>query len=273
MFKYSIFLQAQANQYIVTGVAIGLILFILLCIAVVYFVVSYQKRQRLNEVEKKSMQISFEQEILKTEMEVKEQTLQTIAADLHDNIGQLLSLTHATLSSINIHDQPKAEQKIATALNFVNNSVKELRQLAKLLQAENLLQYGLINAIEQEVNWLEKTGQFNIEFNNFLTREIPEPNDKSLFIFRLIQETISNIIKHAEATKIIIELGQLNSCLYCKIEDNGKGFDTTEIFNNKDRGLGLSNMKKRVALINGRIDINSTLLKGTTIYIEVPYEN
>lgn len=266
-------MQAEIKEYIIAGISIGLVLFLLLCSAIVYFVISYQQRQKLNEAEKKSMQIAFEQEILKTEMEVKEQTLQTIAADLHDNIGQLLSLTHATLSSINLNEQPKAEQKIATALNFVNNSVKELRQLAKLLQAENLLQYGLINAIEQEVNWLEKTGQFDIQFSNLLTREIPEPNDKSLFIFRLIQETISNIIKHAEANKITIELGELDRSLYCKIQDNGKGFDTTAMFNNKDRGLGLSNMKKRVALINGKIDISSTLLKGTTIYIEVPYEN
>lgn len=263
---------SQQKDIIVIVLTVSL-LFLLVISFLFSFLFIHQKRQKRNKDEKLAMQAQFEEELLKTETEVKEATLQTIAADLHDNIGQLLSLTHATLSSINIHDQLKAEQKITTALNFVNNSVKELRQLAKLLQAENLLQYGLINAIEQEVNWLEKTGQFNIEFNNLLTREIPEPNDKSLFIFRLIQETISNIIKHAEATKIIIELGQLNSCLYCKIEDNGKGFDTTEIFNNKDRGLGLSNMKKRVALINGRIDINSTLLKGTTIYIEVPYEN
>lgn len=263
---------SQQKDIIVIVLTVSL-LFLLVISFLFSFLFIHQKRQKRNKDEKLAMQAQFEEELLKTETEVKEATLQTIAADLHDNIGQLLSLTHATLSSINIHDQLKAEQKITTALNFVNNSVKELRQLAKLLQAENLLQYGLINAIEQEVNWLEKTGQFNIEFNNLLTREIPEPNDKSLFIFRLIQETISNIIKHAEATKIIIELGQLNSCLYCKIEDNGKGFDTTEIFNNKDRGLGLSNMKKRIALINGRIDINSTLLKGTTIYIEVPYEN
>ncbi len=240
---------------------------------IIIFVRVYQKKHNNNILEKETMQSTFEQEILKTEMEVKEQTLQTIAADLHDNIGQLLSLTHATLSSINLQDQPKSEQKIATALNFVNSSVKDLRQLAKLLQAENLLQQGLINAIEQEINWLEKTGQFNVQFNNLLTIDLPSMNNKSLFIFRLIQETISNIIKHADASKVSLEIGEINKQLYCKIQDNGKGFDIAEMDHKKDRGLGLSNMKKRAALIGGKLEINSSPMMGTTIYIEVPYEN
>ncbi len=266
-------MQAQTNQYIITGIVIGAVVFLFLAGLVVYFVLAYQNRQNLNEKEKETMQSAFDQEILKTEMEVKEQTLQTIAADLHDNIGQLLSLTHATLSSINLQDQPKSEQKIATALNFVNSSVKDLRQLAKLLQAENLLQQGLINAIEQEINWLEKTGQFNVQFNNLLTIDLPSMNNKSLFIFRLIQETISNIIKHADASEVRIEIGEINNQLYCKIQDNGKGFDVTEMDHKKDRGLGLSNMKKRASLIGGKLDINSSPMMGATIYIEVPYEN
>lgn len=219
------------------------------------------------------MQFAFEQEILKTEMEVKEQTLQTIATDLHDNIGQLLSLTHATLSSINFQDQPKSEQKIATALNFVNTSVKDLRQLAKLLQAENLLQQGLVKAIEQEVNWFEKTGQFEIQFLNRIDHELPISNNKSLFLFRLIQETISNIIKHAEANAVSIEIGQSNKLFYCKVTDDGKGFDIAKLAEEKDRGLGISNMKKRAALIGGKLYITSSPNEGTTIYIEVPYEN
>ena len=266
-------MQAQTNQYIITGIVIGAVVFLFLAGLVVYFVLAYQNRQKINDQEKQTMQSAFEQEILKTEMEVKEQTLQTIAADLHDNIGQLLSLTHATLSSINLQDQPKSEQKIATALNFVNSSVKDLRQLAKLLQAENLLQHGLINAIEQEVNWLEKTGQFNIQFSNYVKSTISENNKKSLFIFRLIQETISNIIKHADASEVSIEIGEINNQLYCKIQDNGKGFNIAEMDNKKDRGLGLSNMKKRAALIGGQLEINSSPMMGTTIYIEVPYEN
>ncbi len=274
MFINSIFLQAQTNDYLITGIIIGAVVFLFLTVSIVYFVFAYQKRQEQNKLEKTMMQSSFEQELIKTEHEVKEQTLQTIAADLHDNIGQLLSLTNATLSSINVNDQPNTEQKVATALSFVNSSIKDLRQLAKLLQAENLLQQGLIQAIEQEVSWLQKNGQFDVQFINHCNNDLVDLNKKSLFVFRLLQETISNIIKHSEADKIIIEIGEdEKKQFYFKVTDNGKGIDLLSLPISKKQGLGIGNMKKRISIIGGHLDIISSPNKGTTIYIQVPYEN
>lgn len=274
MFTSSIFLQVQTNEYLITGIIIGVVVFLFLTASIIYFVFAYQKRQKQNNLEKNIMQTTFEQELIKTEYEVKEQTLQTIAADLHDNIGQLLSLTNATLSSINVKNQENTEQKVATALGFVNSSIKDLRQLAKLLQAENLIQQGLIQAIKQEVNWLEKSGRFEVEFINHFKNDILNLNKKTLFVFRLLQETISNIIKHSEADKIIIEIGEdEKSQFYFKVSDNGKGIDLLSLPINKNQGLGISNMKKRVSMIGGYLDIITSPNKGTTIYIQVPYES
>ena len=274
MFTSSIFLQVQTNEYLITGIIIGVVVFLFLTASIIYFVFAYQKRQKQNNLEKNIMQTTFEQELIKTEYEVKEQTLQTIAADLHDNIGQLLSLTNATLSSINVKNQENTEQKVATALGFVNSSIKDLRQLAKLLQAENLIQQGLIQAIKQEVNWLEKSGRFEVEFINHFKNDILNLNKKTLFVFRLLQETISNIIKHSEADKIIIEIGEdEKNQFYFKISDNGKGIDLLSLPINKSQGLGINNMKKRVSMIGGHLDIISSPNKGTTIYIQVPYES
>lgn len=274
MFTSSIFLQVQTNEYLITGIIIGVVVFLFLTASIIYFVFAYQKRQKQNNLEKNIMQTTFEQELIKTEYEVKEQTLQTIAADLHDNIGQLLSLTNATLSSINVKNQENTEQKVATALGFVNSSIKDLRQLAKLLQAENLIQQGLIKAIKQEVNWLEKSGRFEVEFINHFKNDILNLNKKTLFVFRLLQETISNIIKHSEADKIIIEIGEdEKNQFYFKVSDNGKGIDLLSLPINKNQGLGISNMKKRVSMIGGHLDIISSPNKGTTIYIQVPYES
>lgn len=274
MFINSIFLQAQTNDYLIIGIIIGAVVFLFLTVSIVYFVFAYQKRQEQNKLEKTMMQNTFEQELIKTEHEVKEQTLQTIAADLHDNIGQLLSLTNATLSSINVSDHTNTEQKVATALSFVNSSIKDLRQLAKLLQAENLLQQGLVQAIEQEVSWLQKNGQFDVQFINYCNNDLVDQNKKSLFIFRLLQETISNIIKHSEADEIIIEIGEdEKKQFYFKVTDNGKGIDLLSVPISKKQGLGIGNMKKRISIIGGHLDIISSPNKGTTIYIQVPYEN
>ncbi len=218
------------------------------------------------------MQENFQKELLITQAEVKEQTLQTIAADLHDNIGQLLSITHATLSSINLEDEAKSAQKIQTAIGFVNNSIKDLRQLAKLLQAENLLQQGLINAIEQELDWLKNSGQYQVHFTKNIDQSYFANPKKELFIFRLLQEIINNIIKHAHANTITCTLCFKEQLLNLSINDNGNGFDAA-LINKKEAGMGIGNMKKRAALIGGTFNIQSAPNKGTSVNIIIPYTN
>ena len=204
------------------------------------------------------MQDNFEEELLKTEAEVKEQTLQTIAGDLHDNIGQLLSLTKATLSSIDFVDSNKSTQKLNSSIELINTSIKELRQLAKLYQAESILENGLLAAIEQEVDHLKKTDQFVINLTKSIDKEyLPNPK-VDLFIFRLLQETFNNVIKHANASTIAITIQLQKNILQVIITDNGKGFNTTST-NNKLSGIGITNMKKRVELIKGHLLINSEL--------------
>lgn len=268
MFKYSFFLQAQTSQYIVTGIAIGLILFLLLCIVIVYFVISYQKRQQLNEAEKQSLQAQFEDELLKTENEVKEATLKTIAGELHDNIGQMLSITSATLSAIQIEQNTKAAQKLHYAKQTLNDSIKELRQLAKLLHAESLLEEGIVVAISEEADRLKRIGTISVEFTKNIDDTYKPNQQKELFILRLVQESISNCIKHADATKMHVALSFIKNELVIIISDNGKGFDTT---NTNKNGMGLNNMHKRASLIGGSLIITSNPEKGTAIQLTVPY--
>ncbi|TAG29889.1 MAG: hypothetical protein EAZ35_08995 [Sphingobacteriia bacterium] len=272
MFIHSIFLQDQTTRYILTGIVTGAVLFLFLAGIIVYFVIEYKKRQQQNRAHTITMQENFQKELLITQAEVKEQTLQTIAADLHDNIGQLLSITHATLSSINVEDKIKSSQKIQTAIGFVNHSIKDLRQLAKLLQAENLLQQGLITAIEQELDWLKNSGQYQVHFTKNMDESyLPNPK-KELFIFRLLQEIINNIIKHAHASNITCTLAFKEQMLSLIISDDGNGFDAP-LINKKDAGLGIGNMKKRAALIGGTFNIQSSPGNGTTVHINIPYTN
>lgn len=272
MFIHSILLQNQTTRYIITGIVIGAVLFLFLAGIIVFFVIEYKKRQQQNIANTLTMQENFQKELLITQAEVKEQTLQTIAADLHDNIGQLLSITHATLSSINLADELKSAQKIQTALGFVNHSIKDLRQLAKLLQAENLLQQGLITAIDQELDWLKNSGQYQVHFTKNIDQSYIANPKKELFIFRLLQEIINNIIKHANASTIICEISFKNELLNLRINDNGNGFDAT-LIQKKDAGMGIGNMKKRAALIGGSFHIQSEPSNGTTVNIIIPYKN
>lgn len=231
---------------------------------------SYHIRRKLHKEEKKVLQQEFEAEMLKTKTEIQEQLMQSIATDLHDNIGQLLSLTTLTLSSINITDTAKASKKISTSLSLIKKSIKELRDLAKLIHGEQILKASLGFAIQQELNWLKKAGNYKMQIKNeLLAVNISSPK-KDLIILRLLQEIINNIIKHAKATKIEFEVYLNDDLLNLNIIENGIGFDY-EKAKNQHNGMGLNSIIKRTNFIGGQIDIASLLAAGTSISIKIPY--
>lgn len=247
-----------------------IIVFLVLACFVIYFVLLYRKRQLKNELDKIEMKMTHETELLKTQIEVQEQTMQTIAADLHDNIGQLLSLTTLTLSSIDLANEQKAAKKIGDSLTLVNKSIQELRELAKVLHGEQLIAQGLGHALQQEFNWLKKTEAFQLQFNNQLSDVKTDSPQKDLIILRLVQEIFNNIIKHARAKNIAVEVYLNNDLLHLEVKEDGIGFDYETIKKEK-MGMGLASLQKRIAMINGSININSVPQQGTAISIQIPY--
>jgi len=246
------------------------IAFFVIVAGIIFLVALYYQRKKKHDTEKKLMAEQFESELLKTHLEVQEQTMQTIAADLHDNIGQLLSLTTLTLGSIDLLDPEKSTKKIADSLTLVNKSIKELRELAKLMNGEQIIASGLGNAIKQEVNWLKRVGAYRLKVNNQLFDLQAKDPKKDLILLRLLQEIINNIIKHAQATQIEIDAHLRKDHLYMMVKENGVGFDY-EATSRLKKGLGLASILKRVEMINGQIKIESTSNIGTSIFIEVPY--
>jgi signal transduction histidine kinase len=237
---------------------------------IIYFIILYRKKQVLNLIEREKIAVQFQKELLKSQIEVQEQTMQTIGADLHDNIGQLLSLTSFTLKSINEDNIDSAIPKIGTVTQLIGRSIKELRLLGKLLHGEQLVNNGLNNAIAHEISWIEKSEKFKVNYQ--LTGEATAGNsaDKDLIIFRIIQEILNNIIKHSEADTINLSLCYEPLTLGLVVSDNGTGFDLQEIILSKD-GMGLANINRRVSLLNGKAEIDSSIGNGTIIKIQIPY--
>lgn len=255
---------------IIVIIALTTIVFLLAPLFLLIYVKTSNNRKRRDLEEKHTMQLKFDAELLKTQIEVQEQTMQTIASDLHDNIGQLLSLTALTLSSINLNEPERLEKKVSQSLSLVNNSIKELRDLAKLIHGELILQTGLGNVINQELDRLQKTGHYKLKIDNELINVNISSPKKDLIILRLLQEIINNVIKHSKATQLEFNMNIADEKVYLKIKDNGIGFDIENV-KTKNDGMGLSSIFKRVALINGKIEIKSSRSIGTTITIEIPY--
>jgi signal transduction histidine kinase len=260
--------EAETNLF--SAIITISLIFLVICLALIIQVVLHQRRRRKYRLEKKVMSQQFESELLKTHIEVQEQTMQTIATDLHDNIGQLLSLTTLTLNSINLNETEKSGKKIADSLTLVNRSIKELRDLAKLLQGEQLIETGLGKAIKQELDRLRRTGAYHLKVKNQLLNATVFSPKKDLIILRLLQEIINNIIKHAKASHIDVQLFLAAETLHLRVIENGIGFNYEKIKNQR-KGIGLYSIHKRVEMIAGQISISSDSASGTTIAIAIPY--
>jgi len=234
------------------------------------YIFIYNRRKKKHIEEKEQMKLIFDSELVKTQMEIREQTMQTIGADLHDNIGQLLSLTSLTLSSVELDNLVKAREKIDAAHNLTLKSIKEMRLLGKLLQGEQLIGMGLCEAIRNEVNWIEKSGLYEVKYD--IAGEQPACNnpDKDLILFRILQEVLNNIIKHAFAKQINIKLEYKAGSIDLQIIDNGSGFDLYQLSDDQ-KGMGLHNIQKRAEIVGGEVFIQSQPGEGTCIQIFIPY--
>jgi len=243
-------------------------IFLLAPLFLIVYVSVYNKRKARHLEEKEALKKTFELELLKTQVEVQEQLMQNIAGNLHDNIGQLLSLTSVTLSSIT-PENPQPE-KIRTASELTIRAIQELRQLSKMMSGQELIKKNLGHAISYELDWLEKGAGYKIHFTDNSTHTNPAYADKELILFRLFQEILSNIIRHAQATEIVIALEQTTDSLSLNVKDNGVGFILEDKMK-EGGGMGLFNISKRAKMMNGNFSINSTAETGTEILVSIPY--
>lgn len=262
-------MQKMVDEDFRNLILITTFIFLLAPAFVLVYISIYNRRKKMYAEEKAQMKLAFDAEIIKTQMEVQEQTMQTIGAELHDNIGQLLSLTTLTLNSIELNDPVKAQQKIETSLDLTIRSIKEMRLLGKLLQGDQLVGIGLYEAIRYQIIWLERSGQYkvNYEYDDLLVGNNP---DKNLIIFRILQEVLNNVIKHAFATLINIKIRHFDGKLHLQIIDNGKGFNRMEL-SEEQTGMGLKNIYKRAGIVCGEVIINSRQDAGTSVEIFIPY--
>jgi two-component system, NarL family, sensor kinase len=256
----------DSQQEIFYFVGFVSVFFIMLIAIIIVTAFLYHSKKRIHRIEVSN----FKNVLIQSQLEVQEQTLQTIGADLHDNIGQLLSLTSLTLGSIDIDEPSKIEPKIESAIELTSRCIKELKQLGRLMQGEQLLEAGLIQAIKDELNWIERLGKHKVIYDYDPVGVAIVNADKDLIVFRIVQETLNNIIKHARADQIFIKLNFKTDELRLVVNDNGIGFSAIEMSDTKS-GMGLYNIQKRVNVVGGHSLISSSKNEGCTIEIAIPY--
>ncbi len=201
-------------------------------------------------------------------IEAEENERIRIARELHDGIGQQLSAVKLNLSSLESSlDFKKEEQKIMmkNALDIIDDSVKEVRNVSHNMMPNALLKSGLAIAVREFLNRINNT-KLKIELEIHGLNERLESTTETI-LFRVLQELVNNIIKHAQANNVHIQIIRHDNELTIMIEDNGVGFDSAKI---KSDGIGLKNIQSRIEYLHGSVNFDSQIGKGTTVTIEVP---
>ncbi|MBN4081760.1 hypothetical protein JYU23_01385, partial [bacterium AH-315-C07] len=209
-----------------------------------------------------------QKELINTIVNNQEADRKRIAGELHDGLGSLLSTIKYNLDAAKDNtEQNQREYHYKTSTELLDQACTDLRNISHEMIPGSLLKLGLVPAIDDFLEKLSRSTQLKIHFNTY---KIEERFDESVEIalFRIIQESVNNIYKHAEATEVNIEMMKHEDVLNVIIEDNGKGFNKDQL--NEDAGIGLKNMETRVSYINGKFEIDSTPGHGTNIIVEIP---
>jgi two-component system, NarL family, sensor kinase len=260
------------NQELYVVILTGIALALLLVGFIFTMLFLYQRRQHRQEQQLNRMKDQYQQELLRSQLEIQEATFKTIAMELHDNIGQVLSVIKLSLSILPLDKQHPAYESVHNSRQMLNKVIFDMGDLTKSLHTDRITQIGLAEAIRFDLESLRRTGLLDVELQ-VTGEEYRFEDQRAIFLFRMFQEMINNILKHAKATRIIIAVNySIDNKFVLKVEDNGVGFDTGKKQATSSSGIGLKSMTNRASLIGAQISIQSQPGKGTTIKVELPLE-
>ncbi|MEI9810310.1 MAG: ATP-binding protein [Bacteroidota bacterium] len=256
----------QEKLDLVRSIIFASFFILLLMIAAFLLFRIYLKRKNKLLFEKERMSIQFEQTLLQSKLEIQEETFDYISGELHDNIGQVLSLISINLNTLNA---PGESDKITRMDEMLGKALSDLRNLSHSLDADYIRDNGWHVAVRKLLRSLQDTGKY-ITYVKIVDDELPPlGNERPIILFRMIQEVINNINKHAEADTITFEAQKKEDRLIITIKDNGKGFDSKAA----SEGAGLRNLKNRAKLIRADLSFDSEPGEGTLITISIKTEN
>lgn len=226
---------------------------------IIAMVVLHRQRQIQNRQRIDNLKAEYERTLLNIENEIQQETLTHVGRELHDNIGQLLSLAKLNLNSSKPEKQTEGKE-------YINQIIQEVRSLSKTLNLDWVETLSLDDFIRQQLQRIEATGFCETSFVSDHSFD-QLAKDQKIVLVRVIQEALNNAIKHASPSALEIKISRSDINRWIEIQDNGAGFDV----NQKSSGSGMTNLKKRMETIGGTFDIQSSLGKGTRIKLSLPF--
>ena len=237
-----------------------------------------KRKRKLAEQQKeletqKNLTLLKEQEIttINAMVDGQEKERKRIAEDLHDNLGSVLATLKLHFENLKINREKKKinqEELFNKTENLIDEAYLKVRRIAHAKNAGVIANQGLLLAVQMMAEKISSADKIEIEVIHF-GLDKPLENNLEITVFRIIQELVTNILKHAEATKATVNISLYNKNLNIIIEDNGNGFDIKKI-NFMNGGMGLSSIKTRIEHLQGSFEIDATIGKGSSMIIDIP---
>ncbi len=257
--------QRSILNYVLIAGSVALLLILLLGYR------NYRNRQKLQQL--KIDELETERQLTATEAVLKgeEQERTRLAKDLHDGLGGMLSGIKYSLNSVkgNLIMTPDNARDFERSIDMLDSSIREMRRVAHNMMPEILVKYGLDTALKEFCSEIDRSGVVHASYLSIGMDETEIAQTTAVTVYRIVQELVNNVIKHAAAKNVLVQvhLSGQEKLLAITVEDDGKGFDTTAL--DQSDGIGWRNIQNRIEFLKGKLDVQSTPGKGTSIMIEI----
>ncbi len=249
------------------------ILLVLAGFVILYFRQRFHTQRLLSQTERqehdnkiKDLLKNHETETLQAMVNGKEEERKHLAKELHNHIGSLLATVKVNLNGLKSTNEDKQQ----AIVELVDQACQDIRNISHELNMGVSEKFGLVPALEELVRHLRKVNEMTVEFSAALDNVYINAQSEIL-IYRITQELVSNVLKHAQASELSISLTgfEKNNLVNILVEDNGSGFEPDNP-DHEDKGIGLDSLEEIVQRLDGVFDIDSRAGQGTTVSIDLP---
>jgi signal transduction histidine kinase len=233
------------------------------------FVNQLRNRRQLHEKEKAAIEKQHKLDLLNDQLSTQKQTMQFIGSEIHDSVAQKLTLASLYARKLEYeNNNPATLNKLEDISTIINDSLDELRNLSRTLSNDAIRDHDLAALLNTECQKINATGICRVElcFDSKLRLSFII----KAALLRVIQEFIQNSLKHARCDRIQVKINEQDEGLAVVLSDNGKGFDINVA---GSAGVGLDNMKRRIALIGGTFQLQSNIDNGTILSLFIDNKN
>lgn len=241
---------------------------IVISVCTVYVVFLFQRRKSRLLKQQLDLKESYEREILKTQIEIRDQTMNDVGKELHDHISQVMALIKLNLNLMQGDGLGSSDKsRLTDARALMEEVVSDIRMLSKTLNGDLISKVGLIAGIRNELERVNRLKIINCRLE-VVGPEYEIPPKKAFVVFRIIQENLHNILKHAQCKNVLTTITYAPSEIILMQKDDGVGFDFSDVSQGAG-GNGLVNMRRRAAMINAGLEFETAIGKGTMLNLKI----